>query len=234
MRAIDESLTPMSKQQLPPENIERVFQILSREMPGRAPGAMGPKGQPNPFRTCISCMLSAQSRDANTASATAALFKLARSPRTMLQLSESQISEAIKPCGLYNVKTKNVRKFCRALLDEFGGVVPSTRAQLMQLPGIGRKCADIVMQFAFGIDTIAVDTHVHRVCNRTGIAIGTNAEKTAEALDEMAPPWAFAEGHFWLIQFGKRICLSRTPKCETCPINEFCLKRADDRRSESE
>ncbi|KLU04125.1 Endonuclease III [Rhodopirellula islandica] len=227
-------MTQTPKQPLPPEQIEQVFQILAREMPGRAPGSMGPKGQPNPFRTCISCMLSAQSRDANTAAATKALFQLARTPKTMLRLDDEQISAAIKPCGLYNVKTKNVRKFCTALLDEFGGVVPSTRPELMQLPGIGRKCADIVLQFAFGIDTIAVDTHVHRVCNRTGIAIGNNAEKTAEALNDVAPPWAFAEGHFWLIQFGKRVCLSRAPKCDTCPINEFCLKRAEDRRSEPE
>lgn len=218
----------MTQKELSAEQIEQAFQILAREMPGRGPGAMGPKGQPNPFRTCISCMLSAQSRDANTAVATKALFKLARTPQTILKLSDPQISAAIKPCGLYNLKTKNVRKFCRSLLDDFDGVVPNTREQLMQLPGIGRKCADIVMQFAFGIDTIAVDTHVHRVCNRTGIATGVNAEKTAAAIEKRAPPWAFAEGHFWLIQFGKSVCLSRMPRCETCPINHLCLKRARD------
>ncbi|WP_218933703.1 endonuclease III domain-containing protein [Rubripirellula lacrimiformis] len=175
-------------------------------------------------------MLSAQSRDANTAAATKALFRLARMPRTMLQLSDQQITHAIKPCGLYNLKARNIRKFCQALLRDFDGVVPETRGQLMQLPGIGRKCADIVMQFAFGVDTIAVDTHVHRVCNRTGIAIGKTAEQTAIALEQTAPAWVFKEGHFWLIQFGKRVCLARSPKCRTCPIRHLCQKRAADLR----
>lgn len=213
--------------QLRPDEVEHVFKILSREMPGRIRGSKGPKRQPNPFRSCIACMLSAQSRDANTAIATKALFKLARTPHTMLKLSDRQIASAIKPCGLYNAKTKSIRKFCRALLNDFDGVVPETRDQLMQLPGIGRKCADIVLQFAFGIDTIAVDTHVHRVCNRTGIARGTTAEKTAIALEKAAPAWAMHEGHFWLIQFGKRICVSRSPKCDICPINRVCLTRRE-------
>lgn len=213
--------------QLEPEAIEQVFRILSREMPGRTRGSKGPKRQPNPFRSCIACMLSAQSRDANTAIATKALFKLARTPRTILQLSDSQIANAIKPCGLYNAKTKNIRRFCQTLLDDFDGVVPKTRDRLMQLPGIGRKCADIVLQFAFGIDTIAVDTHVQRVCNRTGIACGITAEKTAVALEKAAPQWAMHEGHFWLIQFGKRICVSRSPKCDICPISHLCLLWAE-------
>lgn len=219
---------------LPAAKVNEVFRILSREMPGRGASvtgpspAMGPKRQPNPFRSCVSCMLSAQSRDANTAAATKALFKLARTPRTMLALKDDQIATAIKPCGLYNMKTKNIRKFCTALLNDFNGVVPRTRDELMQLPGIGRKCADIVLQFAFGIDTIAVDTHVFRVCNRIGIARGINAEKTAEALEKAAPSWAFAEGHFWLIQFGKQVCLSRAPRCQTCPVRHLCQKWATD------
>lgn len=218
----------MAHQSLPPEQIEQAFRILSSEMPGRMPGAMGPKRQPNPFRSCISCMLSAQSRDANTATATKALFRLARTPRTMLNLDEKDIKTAIKPCGLYNLKAKNIRNFCHALLDDFEGVVPNTRTELMQLPGIGRKCADIVLQFAFAIDTIAVDTHVHRVCNRTGIARGTTAEKTAAVLEETAPSWAFREGHFWLIQFGKKVCLARAPKCSTCPLQHLCQKWAEE------
>lgn len=202
--------------------IHELLTILSQCMPGRVSGARGPKGQPDPFRSCISCMLSAQSRDANTAAATKALFKLARTPRTMLKLTEERIAEAIKPCGLYNVKSRNIHKFCKALLTDCDGVVPDSRAELMRLPGIGRKCADIVLQFAFGIDTIAVDTHVHRVCNRTGLARGKTAAQTAVQLEERSPKWAMREGHFWLIQFGKTICVSRSPKCEECPISHLC------------
>jgi endonuclease-3 len=219
--------------QLKPQEIEQVFRILSREMPGRIRGSKGPKSQPNPFRSCIACMLSAQSRDANTALATQALFKLARTPRTMLLLSDRQIKTVIKPCGLYNAKTKNIRKFCHTLLDDFDGVVPDTRDQLMKLPGIGRKCADIVLQFTFGVDTIAVDTHVYRVCNRTGIARGNTAAKTAEALENVAPQWAMHEGHFWLIQFGKQICVARSPRCDVCPISHLCHKRAGDLAQDS-
>lgn len=192
-------------------------------MPGRVRGAKGPKAQPDPFRSCISCMLSAQSRDANTARATKALFRLARTPRGMLRLHDAAIADAIRPCGLYNSKTRNIRRFCEVLLRDFAGEVPRTREALMSLPGIGRKCADIVLQFAFDEDTIAVDTHVHRVCNRSGIARGRTPEQTAQALDERAPDWAKREGHFWLIQLGKRICVSRSPRCPTCVLADLCV-----------
>lgn len=202
--------------------IEQLYRALAEAMPGRVRGAKGPKDQPDPFRGCISCMLSAQSRDANTAAATKALFKLATTPRTMLKLSDEQVAAAIRPCGLYNMKARNIRKFCMALIAEFDGRVPETREALMSLPGIGRKCADIVLQFVFDKDTIAVDTHVHRVCNRTGLARGKTAEQTAVALEARSPAWALREGHFWLIQFGKKVCLSRSPRCESCPVSSLC------------
>jgi len=199
-----------------------MFRILQLRMPGRTKDAKGPKDQPDPFRSCISCMLSAQSRDRNTRLATTALFQLARRPEEMLRLSQAEIAAAIKPCGLYNSKAKNIHRFCEALLSEFDGQVPRTRAELVSLPGIGRKCADIVQQFAFDIDVIAVDTHVHRVCNRTGLAIGKTADATARSLEERAPEWTLHAGHFWLIQFGKSICHARAPRCETCPLNHLC------------
>jgi endonuclease-3 len=124
-------------------------------------------------------MLSAQSLDRNTAAATRNLFALARTPHAMLQLPDETIAQAIRPCGLYNMKTRNIRAFCVALLERHGGVVPDTRAGLMALPGIGRKCADIVLSFTFGHDVIAVDTHVHRVANRIGLTAANTADKTA-------------------------------------------------------
>ena len=204
------------------DQVEEVYRRLSRAMPGRTKNAKGPKGQPDAFRSCISCMLSAQSLDRNTAAAAKALFALATTPEAMLELTDEQVAQAIKPCGLYNNKARNIRKFCTTLLAEHGGVVPNTREGLLSLPGIGRKCADIVMSFTFGADVIAVDTHVHRVCNRIGLTQAKTADKTAQQLEERSPDWALRDGHFWLIQFGKRICRARSPKCEVCPVNDLC------------
>ena len=204
------------------DQVEQVYRKLADAMPGRTKNAKGPKGQPDAFRSCISCMLSAQSLDRNTAAATKALFKLARTPEAMLALEDDAIREAIKPCGLYNNKTKSIRKFCTALIEEHGGVVPDTREGLMSLPGIGRKCADIVMSFTFGKDTIAVDTHVHRVCNRIGLTDAKTADKTAQQLEERSPQWAMRDGHFWLIQFGKKVCRARIPKCDICVVSDLC------------
>ncbi len=207
------------------EEVETVFRLLSENLPGRTHNAKGPKGQRTPFRSAIACLLSAQSRDANTAKATEALFALADTPETILELGDDEIREAIRPAGLYNMKTKRIRAFCETLLAEFGGTVPRTRAELMRLPGIGRKCADIVMHFVFEEAVIAVDTHVERVCRRTGLAQGVNAEKIAEDLAGRAPAWALDEGHFWLIQHGKRTCIARVPKCPSCPVERHCLAR---------
>ena len=204
------------------EQVEEVYRRLAEAMPGRTPGAKGPKGQPDAFRSCISCMLSAQSLDRNTAAAARALFALATTPQEMLALDNREIAEAIRPCGLYNMKTRNIRAFCSALLEEHGGIVPDTREGLLALPGIGRKCADIVLSFTFGKDVIAVDTHVHRVCNRIGLTEARTADRTAQQLEDRSPDWALRDGHFWLIQFGKRICTARAPKCAACPVSDLC------------
>lgn len=211
---------------LNPSEVDAVYRQIAEVMPGRTPNAKGPKGQPDAFRSCISCMLSAQSKDANTAAATRNLFALAKTPQAILILEDEVIATAIKPAGLYNVKTRNIRKFCHALLENHKGVVPNTREGLLSLPGIGRKCADIVMSFTFGADVIAVDTHVHRVCNRIGLAQGKTEEQTAKSLEARTPKWALRDGHFWLLQFGKEICNARTPKCEACPVNDLCLWEA--------
>ncbi len=218
-------------QRLDKATVQTVFRRLRKVMPGRTADAKGPKDQPDPFRSCISCMLSAQSLDRNTAAASKALFALAKTPQAMLRLSDESIATAIKPCGLYNNKTKSIRRFCATLLAEHKGIVPQTRDGLISLPGIGRKCADIVMSFTFGADVIAVDTHVHRVCNRIGLTTSKLADQTAKQLEIIAPRWALKDGHFWLIQFGKSVCSARAPKCNTCPLNDICLdyKQRSDR-----
>ncbi|MBV7255437.1 endonuclease III [Pacificimonas sp. WHA3] len=207
-------------------DVETMFRRLSDAMPGNwrddHGGAKGPKGQPDAFRACVACMLSAQSLDTNTAKAAEQLFAIAKTPEAMLALDDDTLIDAIRPAGLYNNKAKSIRKFCAALMER-GGTVPESRAGLMEMPGIGRKCADIVMSFTFGANVIAVDTHVGRVCNRTGLAPGKTEAKVAERLDKRAPEWAKAEGHFWLIQFGKKICTSRAPKCSDCFLRDLCL-----------
>ena len=202
--------------------IEEVFLRLKRAMPGRTTTAKGPKDQSDPFRSCVSCILSAQSRDVNTAAAASSLFALADTPEAILALDDATLASAIKPCGLYNMKAKSLKRFCRALIDEHDRIVPRTREGLMGLPGIGRKCADIVMSFTFGADVIAVDTHVDRVCNRIGLTDAKSADETARQLERNAPEWARHDGHFWLIQFGKSVCVARRPKCATCPVSDLC------------
>jgi endonuclease-3 len=173
------------------------------------------------FRALVACLLSAQSRDSNTAKAKTALFQLADTPEGILALPDSELAAAIKPCGLYNAKTRNLKRLAAAVAER-GGEIPRSREGLMALPGIGRKCADIVLRFSFGQEAIAVDTHVHRVCNRLGLARGKTEEQTARALDERAPAWAKRDGHVWLITFAKRVCTSRAPKCPDCPLADLC------------
>lgn len=174
------------------------------------------------FRALVACLLSAQSLDVNTAKAKNALFALADTPSGILALPDDTVAAAIKPAGLYNVKTRNLKRLCRALIEEHAERVPRDRKGLMALPGIGRKCADIMLHFSFGEHTIAVDTHVHRVCNRTGLAQGRSEAATAKSLEARAPDWALAEGHIWLLEFGKKVCRSRAPKCPDCFLQDLC------------
>ncbi len=180
------------------------------------------KGGRDPFRSVVSCMLSAQSLDRNTAAASRAIFTLARSPSGILDLTEAQIVDAIRPAGLYNVKARNLHRMCEALLSDHGGRVPTDREGLMSLPGVGRNCADIVLHFTFGEDTVAVDTHVHRVCNRTGLARGKTAEQTARSLAERIPDGFLGYGHLLLLTHGKTTCRARVPKCDECLLADLC------------
>ncbi len=208
-------------------DIATLFARLRGAMPGVAPPEI--KTGRDPFRAVVSCMLSAQSLDRNTAAASEALFALADTPAGILALSDEAITAAIRPCGLYNVKCRNLRRMCAFLLDELGGAVPTDRAGLMSLPGVGRKCADIVLHFTYGHDVVAVDTHVHRVCNRTGLAAGTTEAKTAESLEPRLPADAARDGHVLLLAHGKRVCRARSPRCADCQIADLCEARLEGR-----
>lgn len=174
------------------------------------------------FRSLVGCLLSAQSKDENTLKAKTQLFEIADTPESILNLDDQTIALAIRPCGLYNVKTRNLKNLCRAIINDCNGRVPTDRKGLMALPGIGRKCADIMLLFSFGNPVIAVDTHVHRVCNRTGLATGKTEAATAQSLDERAPAWAKMDGHMWILEFGKKICPARSPKCQNCLVHDLC------------
>lgn len=202
--------------------VEEVFRRFAARMPVSTRRQRHVKEDPDHFRALVSCLLSAQSRDANTAEARDQLFTLADTPEDILDLPDADIAAAIRPCGLHNAKTRNLKKLCRALLQEHGGHVPRDRKGLMALPGIGRKCADIMLRFTFDQPAIAVDTHVYRVCTRLGLASGRSEAQVAAQLDERAPDWAKRDGHLWLIRFGKRTCTSRAPKCADCFLNDLC------------
>ncbi len=174
------------------------------------------------FRGLVACLLSAQSRDDNTAKARTALFALADTPKAILALDDEAVAAAIKPAGLYNLKTRNLKRLCAALIEEHGEVVPRDRKGLMSLPGIGRKCADIMLSFSFGEAVIAVDTHVHRVVNRIGLAHGRSEAETAGSLEARAPMWAGRESHMWLLRFGKKTCRARAPRCTDCILRDLC------------
>jgi endonuclease-3 len=177
----------------------------------------------NPYKSLVSVLLSSQTRDEQTAKATKALFELAVTPEQMLKLSDNKIKNAIKPVSFYNRKTEYIRKMSKELLDKFNGQVPQTRTQLMSLTGIGRKSADIMLRFSFGQPAIAVDTHVHRVVNRLGLAKTNNADQTANFLEENTPEEYKWKAHEWLIKHGKYTCKAvGKPLCSECPLKELC------------
>jgi endonuclease-3 len=176
----------------------------------------------NPFTLLVAVVLSAQATDAGVNKATPALFAVADTPAKMVELGEAKLREYIKTIGLYNTKAKNVIALSEKLIAEHGGEVPAARAILETLPGVGRKTANVVLNVAFGEETFAVDTHVFRVGNRTGMAPGKTPLEVELKLEEIVPPEFRLHAHHWLILHGRYICKAQRPLCETCPINDLC------------
>ena len=176
----------------------------------------------NAFQLVVAVALSAQATDVGVNKATRALFAKVETPQQMLDLGEDGLKQHIKTIGLFNSKAKNVIALSRLLVDEFGGAVPATREELVRLPGVGRKTANVVLNCWFGQETFAVDTHIFRVGNRTGLAKGKNPDQV-EAKLEKAVPAPFRMGaHHWLILHGRYICKARTPECWRCPVADLC------------
>src|SRR6201995_215748 len=176
----------------------------------------------NPYTLLVAVVLSAQATDAGVNRATRALFQVADTPQKMLALGEEALREYIKTIGLYRTKAKNVIALSEKLIREFGGEVPRTRAEIESLPGAGRKTANVVLNMAYGEHTMAVDTHVFRVGNRTGLAPGKTPLEVELGLEEVIPSEFMLHAHHWLILHGRYTCLARKPRCEVCLINDLC------------
>jgi endonuclease-3 len=198
--------------------IEEAFRRFKDEKPE-------PRGELehiNPFTLLVAVVLSAQATDAGVNKATPALFALADTPAKMVALGEARVRELIKTIGLYRTKAKNVIGLSEKLIAEHGGQVPRDRAALEALPGVGRKTANVVLNIAFGEPTIAVDTHIFRVGNRTGIATGKTPREVEMKLDEVVPAKYKLHAHHWLILHGRYVCVARRPLCEKCVIADLC------------
>jgi endonuclease-3 len=176
----------------------------------------------NPYTLLVAVALSAQATDVGVNKATRSLFAKVKTPEAMLELGEEGLKQHIKTIGLYNTKAKNVIAAARILVDEFGGEVPRERDQLERLPGVGRKTANVALNVAFGEPTIAVDTHIFRVSNRTGLAKGKTPIAVELKLEKVTPKPFVTHAHHWLILHGRYICKARTPECWRCPVVDLC------------
>jgi endonuclease-3 len=180
----------------------------------------------NPFTLLVAVVLSAQATDVSVNKATVELFRLADTPEKMLALGEETVRHHIRTIGLFNTKAKNVIALSRLLIERHGGVVPEDRAALEALPGVGRKTANVVLNVAFGQPTIAVDTHIFRVGNRTGLAPGKTPLDVELKLERVVPKHWRLHAHHWLILHGRYICKARSPECPRCPVSDLCAYKA--------
>ncbi|WP_342640749.1 endonuclease III [Rhodoligotrophos ferricapiens] len=207
------------KKRLDARDIEEIFARFAQVMPE-------PRGEldyVNHFTLLVAVVLSAQATDVGVNKATKDLFQIADTPEKMLALGEEGLIRYIKTIGLFRNKAKNVIALSRMLIDEYEGEVPNSREALERLPGVGRKTANVVLNTAFGEPTIAVDTHLFRVANRTGLAPGKTPLEVELGLDRVVPEIYKRHAHHWLILHGRYICKARKPECPRCPINDICL-----------
>jgi endonuclease-3 len=201
-----------------PRTCRRIFEALRAANPH-------PRSEleyDNPFELLVAVMLSAQATDKSVNAATRSLFRVASTPEQMLALGLAGLKRYIRTIGLYNTKARNILRTCALLVEEHGGQVPRDRAALERLPGVGRKTANVVLNVAFGEPTIAVDTHVFRVANRTGLARGRTVREVEEQLLRIIPAPYLHDAHHWLILHGRYICKARAPACPSCPIARWC------------
>ena len=206
------------RSRLKPAEIELLFSRLQAKNPE-------PRGEleyKNPYTLLVAVVLSAQSTDVGVNRATKPLFAKIDTPQKMLALGEPKLIEAIRSLGFFNMKAKNVMRLSNILVEEHGGEVPSEGGALERLPGVGRKTANVVLNIAFQQPVIAVDTHIFRVSNRTGLAPGATADDVADLLEKVVPEKFKLHAHHWLILHGRYVCVARKPKCPICIIADIC------------
>jgi endonuclease III len=180
----------------------------------------------NPYTLLVAVVLSAQATDASVNKATEPLFKIADTPAKMLKLGEARLKDYIRTIGLYNTKAKNIIRLSELLLRDHGGQVPQDREALQALPGVGRKTANVVLNVAFGQPTMAVDTHIFRLCNRSGLAPGKTPDAVEQMLIKRVPEKYRLNAHHWLILHGRYVCKARKPACPACVVLDLCAYRA--------
>jgi endonuclease-3 len=200
---------------------EQVFEFF-RRLAEANPSPTTELESSNAYQLLVAVVLSAQATDASVNIACRPLFARIRTPRQMVDLGEESLRDAIKTIGLFNTKAKNVIALSQALIDSHGGEVPRTREELQALPGVGRKTANVVLNTAFGEETFAVDTHVFRVCNRTGLAPGKTVDEVEAKLEKIVPQPFRRDAHHWLILHGRYTCKARLPECWRCPVIDLC------------
>ncbi len=201
-----------------PAQVEELYRRLAE----RLPEPQTELEYRNPYTLLVAVVLSAQATDAGVNKATATLFKAADTPQKMLALGEAGLKQHIKTIGLFNTKAKNVIALSRILVERHGGEVPRDREALEALPGVGRKTASVVLNVAFGQSTIAVDTHIFRVANRTGLAPGRDPLEVEMKLEKVTPERYRRHAHHWLILHGRYTCKARRPDCPLCPVRDLC------------
>ena len=200
------------------EHIKEIFKRLKKHNPKPTTELH----YSTPFELLIAVILSAQATDKSVNKATAVLFEVANTPEAILALNERGLKKYIKTIGLFNNKAKNIIKTCRILVEKYNSQVPEDRAALESLPGVGRKTANVILNTAFGHPTIAVDTHIFRVANRTGIAPGKTVLEVEKKLLEVVPAPYKKDAHHWLIPHGRYTCIARKPRCGSCVIEDLC------------
>jgi endonuclease III len=201
-----------------PEKVEELYRRLAERLPE-------PETEleyANPYTLLVAVVLSAQATDASVNKATEALFKIADTPEAMVKLGEAGLKQHIKTIGLFNIKARNVIALSRLLIEQHGSRVPRQREALEALPGVGRKTASVVLNVAFGEETIAVDTHIFRVSNRTGLAPGADPLEVETKLNKVTPARYRRHAHHWLILHGRYVCKARRPDCPLCVIRDLC------------
>jgi endonuclease-3 len=200
---------------------EQVFEFF-RRLAEDNPSPTTELESANPYQLLVAVVLSAQATDASVNIATRPLFERIKTPQQMVDLGEEKLRQAIKTIGLFNTKAKNVIALSQALIDKHCAQVPTTRDELQALPGVGRKTANVVLNTAFGEETFAVDTHVFRVCNRTGLAPGKTVDDVEAKLEKIVPQPFRRDAHHWLILHGRYTCKARLPECWRCPVIDLC------------